>query len=55
MKKVKCPNCMSLNVTVVSTDEAQEMVTIQCFACGQESEIDNADFHVDTGDLPDSE
>ena len=52
MNQVKCPQCYSLNVTIVSSDELNGLVTIQCFECGDTSEIDTEDFHVDTGDLP---
>ena len=52
MNLVKCPLCLSMNVTIVSSDETRELITIHCFACGKESEIDNEDFQVDTDDLP---
>ena len=52
MNQVKCPHCFSLNVTIVSADMSREIATIQCFDCGQASEIDTEQFHVDTGDLP---
>lgn len=52
MNQVRCPECHSLNVTIVESDEARGLVTVQCFECGQETEIDAEAFRVDTGDLP---
>ena len=52
MNQVRCPECYSLNVTIVDSDEARGLVTVQCFECGQKTEIDAEAFRVDTGDLP---
>lgn len=52
MNQVRCPECHALNVTIVNSDEARGLVTVQCFECGQETEIDAEAFRVDTGDLP---
>ncbi len=52
MNQVKCPHCFSTTVTIVSSDETREVMTIQCLACGKVSEIDTEHFLVDTEDLP---
>ena len=52
MNEVKCAHCFSRNVTIVSSDETRELITIQCFDCGKLSEVDTEQFLVDTGDLP---
>jgi transcription elongation factor Elf1 len=52
MNRVRCPQCHALNVTIVSSDDEQHVVTIQCFECGAASEIDTEAFQVDIGDLP---
>jgi transcription elongation factor Elf1 len=52
MNQVRCPECHALNVTIVGSDEARGLITVQCFECGQETEIDAEAFRVDTGDLP---
>ena len=52
MNQVRCPECHALNVTIIGSDESRGLVTIQCFECGQETEIDAGAFRVDTGDLP---
>lgn len=52
MNQVRCPRCDSVNVTVVSTDPPRALVTIQCFNCGQTSDIHTEQFTVDTDDLP---
>lgn len=52
MNQVKCPLCFSSNVTIVSSDERRELVSILCLACGKASEIDTEQFLVDTEDLP---
>ena len=52
MNQVKCPHCFSLNVTIVSSDETREVVTVHCLECGKTADIDTEDFMVDTGDLP---
>lgn len=55
MNQVKCPKCGSMNVTIVNSDEVRQRVGIHCFGCGEESEINDQDFHVDTDDLRDVE
>ena len=52
MNQVHCPECHSLNVTIVDADQARSVITIQCFECGQETEVDAEAFTVDTEDLP---
>ena len=52
MNQVRCPECLWLNVTIVDSDESRGVVKVQCFECGQETEIDAEAFRVDTGDLP---
>ena len=41
-----------MNVTIVDADQSRSIVTIQCFECGQETEVDAEAFKVDTEDLP---
>ena len=31
MNQVRCPECHALNVTIVNSDEARGLVTVQCF------------------------
>ena len=52
MNHVRCPECHALNVTIVDADQSRSIVTIQCFECGQETEVDAEAFKVDTEDLP---
>ena len=52
MNQVRCPECYSLNVTIVDADQSRGVITIQCFECGQETEVDAEAFKVDTEDLP---
>jgi hypothetical protein len=52
MNRVRCPECHALNVTIVGSNEPRGVVTVQCFECGRETEIDAEAFRVDTGDLP---
>lgn len=52
MNQVQCAYCLSTNVTVVSSEENKEAVTIKCLACGRESQIDVENFNVDLNDLP---
>jgi hypothetical protein len=52
MNQVRCPECHALNVTIVDSNESRGVITVQCFDCGQATEIDARAFQVDTGDLP---
>ena len=52
MNQVKCAYCFSTNVTVVSSEETREVVTIKCLDCGKTSQIDVENFQIDIGDLP---
>ena len=52
MNQVRCPECLSLNVTIVDADQSRGAITIQCFECGRETEVDAEAFKVDTEDLP---
>ena len=52
MNEVKCAYCYSTNVTIVSSEETKDVITIQCLDCEKTSEIDVENFNVDTGDLP---
>ena len=51
MNQVECPYCFSTNVTIVSSDETRELVTIRCLDCRKTSAIDTEQFLVDTEDL----
>ena len=52
MNEVKCAYCFSTNVTIVSSDETREVVTVRCLECEKTSDIDAENFNVDTEDLP---
>ncbi len=52
VNEVKCGQCSSTNVSVVSSDETRAVIVVQCFDCDKTSEVDVEKFQVDTDDLP---
>mgnify|MGYP001617729920 CR=1 FL=1 len=52
MNQVQCAYCFSTNVTIVSSEETRQVISVQCLDCGKLSQIDVENFQVDTDDLP---
>lgn len=51
MNEMKCGYCYSTHVSIVSSYETMDVVTVQCSDCGKTSEVDVENFQVDTDDL----
>ncbi len=52
MNQVKCAFCFSTNVTIVSSEETAQVISVYCLDCGKTSQVDVENFQVDTEDLP---